>query len=377
MYCSLSLEEKDEMTLRLAIIGGFLDVKGGSERFTLEVAKRFPNRGVEVKIFCHRYNSDEGYDGFRDVPIESINARTDLLGRFRAYFFLKNMRQLVLRADNWGADIIFLQIGCIFSNYLKKLTRKSVISYIHNQEGFGVRNENRLRDFYRSVLGLSDERVLGMDEVPIICNSCHTAQLVRHRYSNVNSVFIVYPGADLDRFRPTWEDRGYLYYHSRYVSSKNQKFAVDIASHIKYPVILTGSLDAKLSRHYYDELIANKSSNVTILANVSDEEALSYLQNCSIFLFPSISEHFGMAMVEAMACGKPVIGHNSGAAPEVVFNGGYLCGDDLNEWVEKINRLMTDGQLRKELGERSYELAKRFSWDHTVEALEKVFYSCL
>jgi glycosyltransferase involved in cell wall biosynthesis len=120
----------------LAFVGGFLNIKGGVERFVLEVARRFIERGIEVKIFCHEYDPTKTYPEFHEIPIESINARTHFFGRFAAYFGLKNMEKLVLKADKWGADIIFLQIGYIFSDYLQKLTKKKIISYAHIQEGF-------------------------------------------------------------------------------------------------------------------------------------------------------------------------------------------------------------------------------------------------
>jgi len=359
------------------MVGGFLNIRGGGERFILETTKGFLKRGLKVRVFCHRYNSNEGYEGFQRVPIESMDARTDIFGRFRAYYGLKNIRELVLRADRWGADVIFLQIGYIFSRYLQRLTKKRIVSYVHFQERFEARNESGLRDFYRRTLKLSDSEVLGVEKVPIICNSHHTEQIIRRRFPDAENVFVVYPGADLDRFRPTWNDLGYLYYHSRYGGSKNQKLAVEIASQIKYPIVLAGFLDRKLYGDYYDELVAHKPSNVTMLNNVSDDKLLSYLQNCSIFLYPSVNEHFGMATVEAMACGKPVIGHNSGATPEVLSDCGFLCGDDVREWIEKINCLMADRKLRQELGAKSHETAKRYSWDHTVAELERIFHSAL
>jgi len=140
---------------------------------------------------------------------------------------------------------------------------------------------------------------------------------------------------------------------------------------------LTGSLGEKSGRLYFDELVKSSPSNVTILSNLPDEMIVSYIQGCSIFLSPSVDEPFGLASVEAMACGKPVIGLNSGATPEVISKVGRICAADPREWVDNVEELMLDSELRKELGWRSHEAAQAYSWDSMVANLERIFYSCL
>jgi glycosyltransferase involved in cell wall biosynthesis len=215
-----------------------------------------------------------------------------------------------------------------------------------------------------------------MDQVPIICNSEHTKRLLKSRFPTANIVGVVYPGIDLDKFKPTWKDRRYLFYHSRYDPRKNQMLLIEIASYIKYPLLLAGYLDKRF-KDYYTQLTTKAPSNVTILTNLSDEEILSYLQKCSVYLFPALNEHFGIAIVEAMACGKPVIGHNSGATSEVIDDAGYVCGDNHKEWIEKIDLLMKNQELRADLSKKAYQRAQKFGWENMVSTLEKIFYSYL
>ena len=363
-------------SLKLAFVGGFLEAKGGLERFVLEVGRRLIDQGVDVRIFCHKYDHLRTFSELERIPLQSMRARSQLFNRFATFYSVDNMKRLVAKATNWGADLLFLQKGYIFSKFLQQLTKKPIISYVHNQEYF-YENKSGFRSIYRRLFGLSPANIVGIDDVPTICNSYYTANLVKDRFPNARNVTVVYPGVDHNKFRPTWQDRGYIYYQSRYGGSKNQKFAAEIASKIEYPLILSGFLDSKQYKKYFDELSSNKSDNVTILINISDDQALSYLQNCSVFLFPSINEPFGIATVEAMACGKPVVGHNSGATPEIISHIGYLCGDDLSEWVERVKYLMADRRLRQELGAKSHQTAKKYGWDRTVVELEKIFYSAI
>jgi len=363
-------------SLKLAFVGGFLEGRGGTERFVLEVGKRLAARDIEVGIFCHRYDPDNTYEEFEKMCVHSIQARSQMFRRFAAYYYVRNMERLVSKATDWGADILFLQKGFIFSKFLHRVSRKPIVSYVHNQESF-YEDKNKLRRFYRKSFGLSDEDMVGIDQVPVVCNSNYTAELVKARFPNASKIIVVHPGVDLNRFKPAWKDLGYLLSNGRYAPSKNQSLLVEVASRMLHRLILTGSLDKESGGPYFDELVKSRPSNVTILSNLPDDVIISYIQDCSIFLSPSVDEPFGLASVEAMACGKPVIGLNSGATPEVLSTVGRICGADPREWVDSVEELMLDSELRKELGRRSYENAQAYSWDSTVANLERIFYSCL
>lgn len=361
--------------MNLAFVTSYLTIKGGRERFILEVVKRLVNRGITTKIFCQAFNPNTTFSEFKNLPVESLNSRTHLIGKFAAYFGLKNMKELVLKAERWGADIIFLQSGYIFGDYLQKYAKKPIISYSHDVlESFGAKNSSMVRDLYRRILGISESKVVKLEHVPIICNSDYTAKLLKEQYPEANVICVVHPGVNLEKFKPKWADQGYLFYHSRFEPRKNQKLLIEIAANFNYSLILAGYLDEK-NEHYYNYLVKNATSNVTILKNLADEEILSYLQNCSVFLFPAIGEFFGLTVLEAMACGKPVIVLDSGAPPELIGGAGYVCKDDLKDWIAKTEALMANKTLRKRLGKKACEVAQKYSWENTVSNLEKIFYS--
>ena len=93
-----------------------------------------------------------------------------------------------------------------------------------------------------------------------------------------------------------------------------------------------------------------------------------------IFVFPSLYEGFGMPVLEAMACGIPVITSNVASLPEVVGEAGILV-DPLNEKeiVEAYDRILSDENLKREMIKKGIEQSKKFQWKESAKVLEKIY----
>ncbi len=95
------------------------------------------------------------------------------------------------------------------------------------------------------------------------------------------------------------------------------------------------------------------------------------------FIYPSLYESFGLAQLEAMACGCPVIGARSGAIPEISGEAALLFEPlDHEALADAIRRILSDSRLRDELVQKGYARAKEFPWDRcaaeTLAVLKEV-----
>jgi glycosyltransferase involved in cell wall biosynthesis len=111
------------------------------------------------------------------------------------------------------------------------------------------------------------------------------------------------------------------------------------------------------------------TSVVTRLGAVSDSDLASLYQGAIGLCFPSISEGFGLPVLEAMAAGVPVLASDIAATRELAADAAlYLPTGDDQAWAEAIEALTSDERLRTELGERGRVRASEFTWRRTAEA---------
>jgi len=107
---------------------------------------------------------------------------------------------------------------------------------------------------------------------------------------------------------------------------------------------------------------------------VSDEELTLLYRHAGLFVFPSIYEGFGLPVVEAMACGTPVLISNTGPLPELVDDPNYLANPhDVDRWAEGICLALTDSGFRERAQKEGHDRAQLFSWDKSARQIHAVY----
>jgi len=114
--------------------------------------------------------------------------------------------------------------------------------------------------------------------------------------------------------------------------------------------------------------------NVKFLGFADQEDLPALYSGCTAFVLPSLYEGFGLPVLEAMACGAPVLTAKSSSLPEVSGGHALLVNpNDINDIAYNMNRLLKDEQLRWKLSASGEEWSRGFSWEKTAEETIKVF----
>lgn len=113
-----------------------------------------------------------------------------------------------------------------------------------------------------------------------------------------------------------------------------------------------------------------EDSRIIYTDYVPEEDLPKFYSYADLLVHPSLSEGFGMAPLEAMACGTPVLSSNGGSLPEVVGEAGILF-DPLDDCrlSELILQVLGSEALQRELTEKGFARAKTFSWENTARGL--------
>ena len=126
-----------------------------------------------------------------------------------------------------------------------------------------------------------------------------------------------------------------------------------------------------------DDLIFKKAKSIPdvhMLGYVSDDDLTSFLQSSDALINPSIHEGFGLPMLEAMACGIPVITCNVFSPPEIVGDGGlFVDPRNVDDICSKILELSNSENLRENLAAAGLKRSMDFSWEKTALQLYELY----
>lgn len=119
-----------------------------------------------------------------------------------------------------------------------------------------------------------------------------------------------------------------------------------------------------------------KEDDVILIGYINEGDLITLYNLCKLYIFPSLHEGFGLPILEAMACGAPVIGSKTTSIPEVIGRKDALFDPYSVESIFiKLKQCLTDEVFEKSLREHSLKRSKSFSWDFSagkiLDAIEK------
>lgn len=220
----------------------------------------------------------------------------------------------------------------------------------------------------------------------VIANSVHTkSELVQLLGVEADIISVVYPYFDSKIFYS--EKKGF----SQMDKNKDEKFILSVGSdqpnkNIENIILALKELpdNYKLIRvgktTFTSKLIEQLglSSRVIHYQNIKPEKLAELYRYSDIFLFPSLHEGFGIPLVEAMACGTPVITSDRGSLPEVVGNAGIMI-DPLNPSMiaDKVQKITSDEKFRNSLTANGFKRVKVFTIENQFLAISSVLEKAL
>ena len=145
------------------------------------------------------------------------------------------------------------------------------------------------------------------------------------------SMKFIWGGVDKEMYKPNYEDGSYLLYLSRIHPTKRPEVAVGLAKKMGFKLIVAADTESQDHEYFLDELRKDCQGhdNITFVVDPTMDQKKELYSHARALILASMSECFGLVIVEAFAHGTPVIVTNDGAYPEIVDPGvtGFLCSN--------------------------------------------------
>lgn len=208
------------------------------------------------------------------------------------------------------------------------------------------------------------------ERVPVIAISHDQASRAR----DVNVAAVIHHGLDLDRYPSGRGQGGYAVFLGRMSPTKGVDTAIRLARAAGLPLVVAAKMREPAEHDYFDARVRPLlGPDVDYIGEVGGADKAHLLQDAVCLLNPiAWPEPFGMVMIEALACGTPVIASRQGAAPEIVDDGitGFVRGDEeaLTRALARVDDI--DRRACRAAAEQRFS-ARRMVDDH-VAAYERV-----
>lgn len=217
----------------------------------------------------------------------------------------------------------------------------------------------------------------------------------KHDQLHLNFVSTVYHGVKALVKKDFSDNECYLAFIGRMEKEKGIELAIDVANLVGIKLIIaTSPVEQSMSLPYYLDIIAPNvdPKTVSLVGFLGEEQKYNFLANAFCLLFPILwEEPFGMVMIEAMACGTPVIAFARGSVPEIVKDGqtGFIINpsdsdirgdwvikktgvDGLIEAVKKVTSMTREEYQNMRHACRTH-VEKNFTVEKMVEGYEKTY----
>lgn len=355
--------------MKVAIVHDQLQEFGGSERVLVALKKIFPKSDIYTLVY------DNNSLGSHRNLVKDWNVKVSWFGRIplinRFYSPFRFLTPIIWESFDFSKyDMVISSSGSWMSKGI--ITKKPTvhISYVHHPPRYLYGYETAVEwqkylivRIYAYIvnhfLRLWDYKSSQRPNF-LIANSEETKRRIEKFYRR-NS-YVIYPPVDIPKktsITSVSNKGGYYLTVSRLAKAKHIDTLVKAANKMKFKLkIVGGGRDEKYLRS-----IAGPT--VEFLGNVDDRKLNKIFTGAKAFLFASRDEEFGIAVVEAMGYGLPVIAYSSGGIPEYITDGqnGFLFGQ-LNEksMGEKVIQFekLTEPQL-KEMKKSARNTAEKFS----------------
>jgi glycosyltransferase involved in cell wall biosynthesis len=279
-------------------------------------------------------------------------------------------------ADVWHGDVVEMGFAC------KLAGKKPLVASLHDAVPLIAPYKSERNRIFRLAYRLWVSQVSKYAQALVFDSKSALSDAVATGLPE-EKCFFVYDGVDTKKFYPNPEknrsrakqrETPVLSYAGGFGKRKRldrlaEALGILRKQGVDFKLRVAGNADAQVRGMFSKRGVRN----VEFAGYVPDEKMRRFYADSDVFVFPSDYEGFGLPVLEAMACGVPVVAINRSSIPEVIGNAGVLCEPSAEDFAGAIAGILADAKKRNALSKKGVLRAREFSWDKTTRGFLKIY----
>lgn len=350
--------------MKIAMVGQFPPHVGGVGVHIHTLSKELVKQGHEVYVITYPHKNIEDIDGIHVIGTKGLN-----IPGVRGLMFKKNakkaLEKLLQKED----------IDLIHGHYLFPAGAAAVeVGNNHGIKTYVTAHGSDMFEVYKKqpLMRSTIKKVLKKADCVFAVSNALRHEIIATGVDGISSkTRLSMNSVDIDKFSPdennsfkeelNLTDKPIVLFVGNIIKRKNVESLIEakkIANSDYYLVIVgDGPLFDKLKKKVKDENIRD------VIFTGSRDDVDEIIPSCDVLVLPSYSESFGLVLIEALACGKPIIGSNVGGITEIITKdvGLFVNPNKVSSIASAIDKVINDEEFRLDLSSNARERAMKFS----------------
>lgn len=361
--------------MKIAVLTKSFILAGGAERYAVELTRRLVRKGHKIDLYA-RYVDEKLIDGIRHVRVPD---RCTFSSAGNSLSFARETARLL---DGKKYDVIHSHER----GYLQDVLTLHTFSYKSALRKYSpLRRMDMTYLSYRSWIYLWIEK-RQMTTPRLVAVSDLIREEIRENYNRSEGVHVIPPGVDPDQFRPAWiaEQREPLREEMGigrdemvvlFVGSEFRRKGLDLLLPAIGPGMRLVVVGQGERLEHYRKMAAERGIGDRLhFTGLVRSDVRRFYAIADVVALPSLSDAFGMSVLEGMACGIPVVTSPCAGVSSLISHGenGFVTADSAG-LASALIRLL-DPSLRRSIGAAAIKTADEHSWGRVADAYEALFY---
>lgn len=350
--------------MRIAMVGQFPPHVGGVGVHIHTLSKELVKQGHEVYVITYPHKDIKDIDGINVIGTKGLN-----IPGVRGLMFKKNAKKaLESLLEKEDIDIIH-------GHYLFPAGAAAVeVGNEHGIKTYVTAHGSDMFEVYKKqpIMRSTLKNVLKRADVVLAVSNALRHEIIATGVSGIsNKTRICWNSVDIEKFSQNEDnsfrnelgltDKPIVLFVGNLIKRKNVDSLLEAKkianSNYNLVIVGDGPLFKKLKKKVEEENIRD------VIFTGSRNDVENIIPSCDVLVLPSLSESFGLVLIEALACGKPVIGSNVGGITEIITDdvGLLVNPNKVSSIASAIDRIINDGEFRNLLSSNARDRAINFS----------------